>query len=133
MIRQGETSEEVEELQLALMSLGFDLPNYGADSNYGNETGAAINAYQRSKGYSETHGYIEDQLYYEILDLEPEVAQVRSAATGTPSTQGFSNISIFDRVKDSVRQNQKKIIVGAVLLGGAYVYFNKDLRKKIGF
>jgi peptidoglycan hydrolase-like protein with peptidoglycan-binding domain len=49
-LRQGNKGNEVEELQKLLMKHGYDLPRYGADGDFGNETLAAVKAFQADKG-----------------------------------------------------------------------------------
>lgn len=41
---------EVEAYQLRLVDLGYELPTYGADGHYGQETAAAIEAFQGDQG-----------------------------------------------------------------------------------
>lgn len=45
-LRRGDVGEDVRELQLALLSLGYSLPKYGADGDYGSETVRAVQAFQ---------------------------------------------------------------------------------------
>lgn len=42
----------VERVQQALIDLGFELPKYGVDGRYGPETKAAVEAFQRSAGFT---------------------------------------------------------------------------------
>lgn len=49
-LRKGDAGEKVVELQSELMTLGYGLPNYGADGKFGNETRAALMAFQEATG-----------------------------------------------------------------------------------
>ncbi len=49
-LRKGSTGAAVKELQTLLMKHGYDLPRYGADGDFGNETLAAVKAFQSDKG-----------------------------------------------------------------------------------
>lgn len=46
-LRKGAKGEYVEKLQVRLMELGYELPRFGADGNYGSETIAAVKAFQK--------------------------------------------------------------------------------------
>lgn len=51
---------DVKALQQALMAAGFDLPKYGADGDFGNETRAAVRAFQTARGLPVT-GQADDK------------------------------------------------------------------------
>lgn len=46
-LKKGMKGDDVIALQNALMKLGFNLPKYGADGDYGNETIIAVKAFQK--------------------------------------------------------------------------------------
>lgn len=46
-LEKGDSGEQVKALQRALVSLGYKLPLYGVDGDYGDETVGAVQAYQR--------------------------------------------------------------------------------------
>jgi hypothetical protein len=56
-LRAGDTGTRVRDLQNALLRAEFQLPVYGADGDYGDETTAAVRALQRNAGLSETGIY----------------------------------------------------------------------------
>lgn len=58
----------VTELQLNLMKLGFDLPKYGADGDYGDETIAAVKAFQKKYGLK-VDGVAGEQTLAKIEEL----------------------------------------------------------------
>ena len=45
-LKKGSKGIAVKTLQTALISLGYNLPRYGADGDYGNETETAVKAFQ---------------------------------------------------------------------------------------
>lgn len=48
LVQEGSTGRGVQAIQQALYDLGFPLPNYGADGDFGGETKAALKAFQRA-------------------------------------------------------------------------------------
>ncbi len=50
LLQAGCVGDDVKELQNALISLDYQLPEYGADGDYGNETKAAVRAFETDKG-----------------------------------------------------------------------------------
>ena len=70
MLKIGDRGEDVRNLQLALMFLGFDLRTYGADGIYGSETESAVRSFQKKHvlvvdgiAGPETLGKINSELY----------------------------------------------------------------------
>jgi peptidoglycan hydrolase-like protein with peptidoglycan-binding domain len=45
-LKKGDKGDDVKELQRDLMKLGYKLPRYGADGDFGSETGKAVKAFQ---------------------------------------------------------------------------------------
>lgn len=54
VLRYGSEGEAVRELQEDLLALGFRLPKYGADGEFGNETEEAVKAFQICHGLPAT-------------------------------------------------------------------------------
>lgn len=50
LLKQGRKGDDVRILQELLMELGYALPKYGADGDYGSETIAAVKAFQKDNG-----------------------------------------------------------------------------------
>ena len=50
LLQKGMSGSDVKALQELLMQLGYELPKYGADSDYGTETEAAVIAFQKAEG-----------------------------------------------------------------------------------
>ncbi|MBV2364253.1 peptidoglycan recognition protein family protein [Streptomonospora nanhaiensis] len=55
-LRKGDKGERVKYLQVILMKAGFDLPKYGADGHYGDETEKAVLAARKSQGSKQGFG-----------------------------------------------------------------------------
>jgi hypothetical protein len=49
-LRRGDKGEDVKELQNDLMKLGYSLPKYGADGDFGGETEKAVRTFQLDHG-----------------------------------------------------------------------------------
>lgn len=49
-LRKGDKGEKVKELQEQLLRLGYPLPKYGADGDFGKETETAVKAFQMDYG-----------------------------------------------------------------------------------
>lgn len=49
-LKRGSKGEDVRKLQAQLMELGYELPKYGADGEYGSETVTAVKAFQADRG-----------------------------------------------------------------------------------
>ena len=79
LLRRGRKGGDVRTLQLILMQLGYDLPEYGADGEYGTETAAAVRAFQVMNGLmidgiygAKTHAALMGVLAEQEEDGEPE-------------------------------------------------------------
>lgn len=51
-LRQGDKGQAVQKIQQALIDMGFPLPRFGVDGDFGNETLSAVKNYQRANGLS---------------------------------------------------------------------------------
>ena len=50
ILKRGMKGDDVRKLQQRLIELGYALPRYGADGEYGSETATAVKAFQRDRG-----------------------------------------------------------------------------------
>lgn len=50
LLKKGRKGEDVKELQVLLMELGYELPKWGADGDYGRETEKAVKDFQQDNG-----------------------------------------------------------------------------------
>ena len=69
-LRKGAKGEYVKQLQEQLMSLGYELPKYGADGDYGAETIAAVKAFQTDNGLT-ADGICGPKTWNELKAPEP--------------------------------------------------------------
>ena len=78
LLKRGCTGEDVRRLQTSLLELGYDLPKYGADGQYGQETESAVRQLQAAAGIEvdgkygeETHAALMALLADADVDEEP--------------------------------------------------------------
>ena len=78
LLMDGSEGSDVRALQEMLLSLGYALPRYGADGNFGAETEAAMRAFQTAEGldvdgkYGEkSHAALMDALSADVEAPEP--------------------------------------------------------------
>lgn len=70
VLRKGAKGSLVKSLQELLLSKGFKLPKYGADSSFGDETESAVRAAQKATGISDD-GVPGPQTYRALMNYEP--------------------------------------------------------------
>ena len=74
-LSKGTIGADVKALQEALMELGFSLPKYGADGDYGTETEGTVKAFQRERGLEVT-GVFDTAAFKALKDaMVPETAK----------------------------------------------------------
>ena len=91
VLKYGDNGDDVKELQQDLMKLGYALPEYGADGEFGDETKAAVKAFQKDHGLKVDGvmnvGVDYDALFkalYRYVEITGNSVNVRSAP-GTDS------------------------------------------------
>lgn len=57
VLKEGSSGELVVRLQRCLIKVGYTLPKYGADGGFGDETGDAVEAFQRRNGLQPDRQY----------------------------------------------------------------------------
>lgn len=85
MIGKGDTGTYVKELQEALLKLGYSLPQWGADGDFGNETYAAVIKFQQDKGL-EVDGVVGPMTWAAIEKALGNNTQPSNGGSNTPST-----------------------------------------------
>ncbi|MBQ6721517.1 MAG: peptidoglycan-binding protein [Clostridia bacterium] len=69
-LRRGSKGEFVTMLQTELIRLGYALPKYGADGDFGNETLAALKAFQQDNGLNDD-GVCGPKTWEKLEDAKP--------------------------------------------------------------
>ena len=85
-LRKGMTGEDVRYLQNALISIGYDLPKYGPDADYGEETRNAVKAFQRDHDLEDDGVFGPKSYKALLLTLAEEAAD--EAGEGSPDNGG---------------------------------------------
>lgn len=84
-IKKGSKGGLVRELQESLLNLGYQLPKYGADGSFGNETKAAVEQFQSDHGL--TVDGICGPATWSALDQKPTVKLVTVHVPNLPRYQ----------------------------------------------
>ena len=117
-LRKGDVGNDVKELQQALLDLGYKLPNYGADGDFGSETEAAVRDFQR-KHNLEVDGIVGTKTYKALLAaLAPEPEPPEEDTPDAGSSPAYVLVIEGDRIK--LRQIQGEF--------GGKIYAEQDIR-----
>lgn len=68
-LKKGMKGDDVKLLQTKLMALGYQLPRYGADGDYGTETSDAVKAFQKDHNLKQTGVFGEAE--FAALNVKP--------------------------------------------------------------
>jgi hypothetical protein len=71
LLKKGHTGDDVTMLQQLLMELGYELPEYGVDGDYGNETEAAVMEFQGDNGLT-ANGQYDEKSHEVMMDILAE-------------------------------------------------------------
>lgn len=72
VLKKGMEGEDVKELQTRLIALGYSMPKYGADGEYGSETASAVKAFQKANGLTANGQFsIPDLTVLETAEKNP--------------------------------------------------------------
>lgn len=88
LLKSGKKGEDVKELQTNLMALGYELPKYGADGEYGSETVDAVKAFQ------EEHELTPDGEYGSLTHK----AMMSALADDTPDPEPVEDPTTSDKL-----------------------------------
>ncbi len=90
LLKKGMKGADVKTLQQLLMSLGYALPKYGADGDYGSETEAAVRKFQRQEQLT-VDGKYGDQTHRALMsaieEAKPEDKPDENPPTDAPSVR----------------------------------------------
>lgn len=77
-LKRGSKGEKVRELQAKLLALGYALPRFGADGDFGSETEAAVKQFQKDWGLKED-GIVGSATWERLLTVpeKPKLYTVR--------------------------------------------------------
>ena len=97
ILRKGMCGEDVQVLQQQLMQLGYNLPKYGADGDFGTETLEAVKAFQRDAGLDtdgevgpKTWAAMQARLSIKMVVISGGQCFVRTAPTTNGGTIGVA-------------------------------------------
>ena len=93
ILKRGMKGEDVRRLQLRLMELGYGLPRYGADGEYGSETAAAVRAFQADRRLAADGAAGEMTLAALYAGMENTYTVV---LRGVPEAKAIALISLYD-------------------------------------
>ena len=93
ILKRGMKGEDVRRLQLRLMELGYGLPRYGADGEYGAETAAADKAFQADRKLAADGVAGEMTLAALYAGMENTYTVV---LRGVPEAKAIALISLYD-------------------------------------
>lgn len=106
-LQKGDNNSYVKELQEKLIELGYSLPRYGADGDFGDETLEAVNKFQDENGLV-VDGIVGHATWAKIEELLNKKAQ---QATKTPTMSSPEKpILRFGSKGPSVKELQEKLI-----------------------
>ena len=83
-LSRGSRGADVVQLQRALMALGYSLPKYGADGDFGQETERAVEAFQKANGIPVTGIFAALSLARLMTMLGASEDAVEAAVTASP-------------------------------------------------
>ena len=84
---KGTTGADVRAMQELLMQLGYKLPRYGADGNFGSETLAALKSFQQDHGLT-VDGKYGEEAHKALMDAVADDDEGKKAAsTEMPATE----------------------------------------------
>ncbi len=93
ILKRGMKGEDVSRLQRRLMELGYELPRYGADGEYGGETAAAVRAFQADRKLAADGVAGETTLAALYAGMENTYTVV---LRGVPEAKAIALISLYD-------------------------------------
>ncbi len=93
ILKRGMVGEDVKKLQEHLMKLGYELPKYGADGEYGSETVKAVKAFQADMGLA-ADGVAGEMTLAALYDEAESTYTV--VLHGVPEAKAIALISLYD-------------------------------------
>ena len=81
LLVKGAAGADVKAMQEMLLQIGYDLPRYGADGEFGSETQRALQAFQQNEGL-EDHGRYDEATHTALMNTVADTDE-DSADSGT--------------------------------------------------
>ena len=106
LLKRSMVGSDVKAMQELLMQLGYALPKYGADSEFGAETEKALLAFQKKSGL-EADGTYGDKTHAVLMDAiadddgQPEVSEQTTQDDSTPA--GTTVVIVSEGGKVNIR------------------------------
>lgn len=111
---RGDTA--VSDLQRALMELGYDLPTWGADGDYGQETVNAVLAFQQDHGYAVVDGIAGPETLAGI-----DLALRLHRGEGYPPSLWVSHVAVSDSGPLGPAELPRRAASAGLVLSGSAV------------
>lgn len=93
ILKRGMKGDDVRRLQQRLMELGYALPRYGADGEYGSETVTAVKAFQADRGLT-ADGIAEEKTLAALYAGQDNTYTV--TLHGVPEAKAIALISLYN-------------------------------------
>jgi len=110
LLKKGMSGSDVKALQELLLQLGYSLPKYGADGDFGSETETAVKAFQKVAGLEVDGKYgdkTHDALMDAIADANASMTQPDQSdppETAAPTPAGNTVTIVSDGGKVNIRK-----------------------------
>lgn len=99
-LKKGSKGEYVKKLQKRLMELGYSLPKYGADGDFGNETIEAVKAFQKDHGLT-VDGIVGEKTW-KAMDKNETVVYYDVVVKHLTSSQADEILKLYDNAHKEV-------------------------------
>lgn len=111
VLQKGDTGDDVVALQNALMKLGFELPRYGADGDFGTETRNAVKALQ-GVAQVEVTGVFDTATLKAMNEMlnptAPDPSEETQPSAPEPPEDKLSNILIIEGNEENLKAIQQQ-------------------------
>ena len=106
VIKRGQKGEKVKELQRLLMSLGYKLPKFGADGDFGAETEKAVKQFQKDWDLPETG--VVDQITMDKLNTVPKPKKYSVTVEGLSKSEADELCKKYSAYKCVTKEMDEK-------------------------
>jgi len=106
VIKRGQKGEKVKEMQELLMQLGYKLPKFGADGDFGAETEKAVKQFQRDWGLPETG--VVDQITMDRMKSAPKPKKYSITLYGLSKTDAEDVRKKYSAYTSEIKEMDEK-------------------------